>query len=139
MNGTSLAARSEKRDGKLSEQEFRRWFRAEICTRRTNLRQMLRRSPFVDKVVWKTFYEADEDGDCTMRHSRERITRRGVHVWKSPIHEVLCANQAFSVAQVPTDECRIIHDEYGTQDRVEKSKRNAKVAAKFIDSQGGKV
>ena len=84
-------------------------------------------------------YEHDEDGNCTMRHSRERITRRGVHVWKSPIHEVLCANQAFSVAQVPTDECRIIHDEYGTQDRVEKSKRNAKVAAKFIDSQGGKV
>jgi tetratricopeptide (TPR) repeat protein len=83
-------------------------------------------------------YEHDEEGNCIMRHPRERIVRAGTHVWRSPIHEVLCALRVTGAAWIPPALARIVHNDCG-ENRQRKARRNAAVAERFIARSGNNV
>ncbi len=91
-------------------------------------------------AFWMTYdYEHDALGNCTLRQGRERIVRRDTHIWRSPIHEVLCAIHQFSGAAIPENEARIIHKPMTEEERKFKNLRNARVAEHFIKKMGGDV
>jgi len=91
-------------------------------------------------AFWMVYdYEHDDKGNCTYRHPRERITRREGYVWRSPIHEVLCATRFHAALRIPEADCRIVHDDGGQTDREFKGKRNAAVCLQFIEACDGDV
>lgn len=92
----------------------------------------------MDMVGMAYDYQHNLDGDCTMRHSRERFVRQGNWVWRSPIHEVLCHSwERYKGASIPEDEARIVHISLGEEDADRKHKRNLAVAMRHLDRQGG--
>jgi len=84
-------------------------------------------------------YSHDEQGNCTLRHPRERFTRNKMFVWKSPIHEVLCATSQHNGRHIPKEMFKVVHDYHGPEDFRLKAERNLVICAKFIEKQGGEV
>jgi glycosyltransferase involved in cell wall biosynthesis len=82
-------------------------------------------------------YSHNEVGQCTLRHSVLRIAETHTHVWKSPIHEVLCAVFEPNKTTVPSDLSRVIHD-HTFVDSQKRCARNAAVAKHWIDKLGDK-
>ena len=84
-------------------------------------------------------YDHDEYGNCIFQQDRERIVRRDTHVWKSPIHEVLCSIFSYAGLKIPANESRIIHSPKNKDEKLFRAKRNLKVEEQFISRSGGSV
>ena len=90
--------------------------------------------------VWMWYdYNHDAKGNCILRQGRERIVKRDTHVWRSPIHEVLCAHYQINGVEIPLNESRIIHDVMSTEEKAHKSLRNCLVAEHWIKKLKGDV
>jgi glycosyltransferase involved in cell wall biosynthesis len=80
-------------------------------------------------------YEHNERGNCVLRHQTVRCAERSTHMWRSPIHEVLCCLFLPRKCTVPGEISRVIHESRG-DDRAKKSHRNKAVAQYWIERLG---
>jgi glycosyltransferase involved in cell wall biosynthesis len=79
-------------------------------------------------------YGHDDHGICVYRHPTVRFFLREHYRWKSPIHEVPCCLHGKPAnIHVPDDVSRIIHEAKEVDNPI-KSRRNAEVARRLIET-----
>lgn len=96
------------------------------------------RTRMADCLAMLYDYDHDKQGHCTNSHPRERVVRKEDFVWRSPIHEVLCALRQTSNLMVPGEVSRVVHEIKG-EERESKLRRNCEISKRFIERNGQNV
>lgn len=90
-------------------------------------------------VTWMRMdydYEFNTDGECTTRHRRERIIKRGYGEWIAPIHEVLSPTRKGVDCNIDRKDGYIIHNNIQGDDNAQRKSRNLTMLERIVEEGG---
>jgi glycosyltransferase involved in cell wall biosynthesis len=88
----------------------------------------------VDMIRLEYDYEHDQDGNCTTRHTRERIVRSGYFKWIAPIHEVLSPIKVANAINLERSVSYIKHNNVINEDNTSREERNVVMLERIVNS-----